>query len=174
MVHAGGPYLFESTSAAEGSALPARLFSLEGIASVVIADNVVTVAKTADVPWERLTSSVAGSIRAQLGSGVPAVNEARYEASRRSLPDGEMAAAIQQVLDRELNPGVAGHGGKIEVDRFENGVVYLRMTGGCQGCSSAQVTLKQGAEVAVRRAFAQVTDVIDVTDHSAGTSPYFT
>jgi Fe/S biogenesis protein NfuA len=88
---------------------------------------------------------------------------------------GDMAAAVAQVITSEVNPAIAGHGGFVElldVDA-DQGIVYIRMGGGCQGCGMADVTLKQGIEVRIREAVPAVMQIIDQTDHAGGENPYF-
>ena len=85
-----------------------------------------------------------------------------------------MRRKIQEHLDKEVNPYVQSHGGSIEVEDFVDGNVYLRMSGGCQGCGAARVTLGQGVERALRDAFGdKIKEIIDLTDHSEGSSPYY-
>lgn len=85
-----------------------------------------------------------------------------------------MRRKIVEVLDREINPYVAGHGGKIELEDFVDGDIYLRMTGGCQGCSASSATLKQGVEKALRKEFGdRINRIIDLTDHAHGENPYY-
>jgi Fe-S cluster biogenesis protein NfuA len=85
-----------------------------------------------------------------------------------------MRRKIVQVLERDINPQVAGHGGRIDVEDFIDGDVYIRMSGGCQGCSSSKATLKQGVERALREAFGdKIHQIIDVTDHTSGANPYY-
>ena len=85
--------------------------------------------------------------------------------------------AIYRVADEicrtQINPWVAQHGGKVELIDVQDGSVVLRMSGGCQGCGMARVTLRQGVETALRRAIPALREVRDVTDHAAGTNPYF-
>ena len=81
----------------------------------------------------------------------------------------------QQLLDEQVNPQVAMHNGRIDVVRFDedNGVLFIEMKGGCQGCASSAVTLQQGVENIVFEHFAEVYEVQDSTDHSAGENPYY-
>jgi Fe/S biogenesis protein NfuA len=84
-----------------------------------------------------------------------------------------MRHKIQKMLDEEVNPSVASHGGHIELVDYANRVCYIRMTGGCQGCASSAATLKNGVEQAVFKAFPRVRSVVDLTDHAAGSNPYY-
>jgi Fe/S biogenesis protein NfuA len=83
------------------------------------------------------------------------------------------AAGVQKLIDMEINPGVASHGGHVDLIDFKDDVVYVRLAGGCQGCGMADVTLRQGIERAIKERFPQVVSVVDVTDHADGENPYY-
>ena len=108
---------------------------------------------------------------------VEQVNGAGFKVENPNKPknnlDSPLALQIQKVLDDEINTAVSAHGGNIELlDVIENRV-YVKMGGGCQGCSSAAATLRQGVEARIKKLFPEVTDVIDTTDHSSGANPYY-
>jgi Fe/S biogenesis protein NfuA len=86
---------------------------------------------------------------------------------------GPMAERVQSVLDTNINPAIASHGGFAELVAIEDDTVYLRLGGGCQGCGLAQVTLGQGIEVAIKEAIPEVLRVVDVTDHASGENPFY-
>ena len=86
--------------------------------------------------------------------------------------DSQIRAKIQDLLDTAINPAVAGHGGVVSLVDVRDKMVYLQMGGGCQGCGMADVTLKQGIETMIREELPEVADIIDVTDHAAGETPY--
>jgi Fe/S biogenesis protein NfuA len=86
---------------------------------------------------------------------------------------GDVAQRVAQVLDTVVNPSIAAHGGRAELVGVEGDTAYLRLSGGCQGCGMARVTLSPGIEVAIRDNVAEVANIVDVTDHEAGTDPYF-
>jgi Fe/S biogenesis protein NfuA len=86
---------------------------------------------------------------------------------------GDVAQRVIQVLDQQVNPAIAAHGGRAELVAVEQGTAYLRLGGGCQGCAMATVTLSQGIEAAIIQAVPEITSVVDVTDHQSGTNPYF-
>jgi Fe/S biogenesis protein NfuA len=83
------------------------------------------------------------------------------------------AMAIQELLDTQINPAVASHGGHIELVDVHDDIVYIRFGGGCQGCGMVSVTLSQGVEQAIHEAFPEIREIVDVTDHAAGTNPYY-
>lgn len=106
------------------------------------------------------------------------VNPNRPEpAARAAPPDTDLsspeAQAVLRVLEDEINPAIAAHGGMAQLVAVEDGTAYLRLAGGCQGCGMASVTLTQGIEVAIKDAVPEIRSVVDVTDHAAGTNPYF-
>ena len=86
---------------------------------------------------------------------------------------GDVAQRVMQVLDQQINPSIAAHGGQADLVAVEDGTAYLRLSGGCQGCGMASVTLSQGIEVALSESVPEVVRVVDVTDHASGTNPYF-
>ena len=66
--------------------------------------------------------------------------------------DTDLARRVTAVLDRDINPSIASHGGHAELAAVEGATAYLRLGGGCQGCGMATVTLSQGIEVAITQA----------------------
>ncbi len=86
---------------------------------------------------------------------------------------GPVAQKVIQVLDQQVNPSIAAHGGHAELVAVEDDVAYLRLGGGCVGCGMANVTLTQGIEVAIFEAVPEIHSVVDVTDHASGTNPYY-
>ena len=86
---------------------------------------------------------------------------------------GDIAQRLIQVLEGQINPAIAAHGGSAELVAVEEDTAYLRLGGGCVGCGMVSVTLRQGIEVALREAVPIITRVIDVTDHASGTNPYY-
>jgi Fe/S biogenesis protein NfuA len=84
-----------------------------------------------------------------------------------------VALEIQRVFDEYVNPGIAAHGGMVTLLDVKENKAYIEMGGGCQGCGMANVTLKNGIEVAIREAVPTIEEVIDVTDHAGGANPYY-
>jgi len=86
---------------------------------------------------------------------------------------GDLAKAARRVLDGEINPAIAAHRGHVSVAGGEDGWIRVRLEGGCQGCSLAEVTLRQGIEPVLRARLPGMTGLVDVTDHEAGAEPFF-
>lgn len=88
--------------------------------------------------------------------------------------DATLFDRVQWVLDTDINPAVASHGGNVTLVEVQDNNVILRFGGGCQGCSSSSLTLKQGIETKLREKFPEIGEIVDSTDHSTGTNPYYT
>jgi Fe-S cluster biogenesis protein NfuA len=86
---------------------------------------------------------------------------------------GDLASRVRRVLDAEINPVIAAHRGRVVLDGAEQEWARIRLEGGCQGCSLAEVTLRQGIEPVLRARVPDMVGLIDVTDHQAGTDPFF-
>jgi Fe/S biogenesis protein NfuA len=86
---------------------------------------------------------------------------------------GSAREKVLRILDSEINPAVAAHGGRVELAGVENGVVFLRFGGGCHGCGLVDVTLKQGVEARIKELVPEIERVVDTTDHAAGQTPFY-
>lgn len=95
---------------------------------------------------------------------------ARPEAAESWGPLGEK---VQAVFDELVNPRIAAHGGAVELVDVADSTIYVRMTGGCQGCAASALTLRQGIERMVREEIPEVEEIVDLTDHEAGANPYY-
>lgn len=87
--------------------------------------------------------------------------------------EGSMHDIIQKLLDEQINPSIAMHGGFAKLIKVEGDSVYIELGGGCQGCASASATVKQGIETIIKDTLPEISNVIDVTEHSEGLNPYF-
>jgi Fe/S biogenesis protein NfuA len=87
---------------------------------------------------------------------------------------GTVAEQVQQLLDQQINPGLAAHGGYAELKGVDGDKVYVLMGGGCQGCAVSAMTLREGIAASITAAIPEITEVVDVTDHDAGENPYYT
>jgi Fe/S biogenesis protein NfuA len=84
-----------------------------------------------------------------------------------------LALRVQELIDNRINPGVAAHGGNVELLDIQDGTVYVRLGGGCQGCGMVDVTLRQGIEALIREEIPEIQQVVDSTDHASGQNPYY-
>jgi Fe/S biogenesis protein NfuA len=88
---------------------------------------------------------------------------------------GPLAHRIVNVLEQNVNPSIASHGGRADLVALDDdgGVAYLRLSGGCQGCAMSQMTLRQGIETTLLEEVSELKQVIDVTDHGSGENPFY-
>ena len=117
------------------------------------------------------------TVRHLEGATVDFVEGVMQSGFRVSFPsptwDDPVAQKVQDVLDHEVNPGVAGHGGSVSLVQVAGDVAVIQLHGGCQGCGAADITLKQGIERMIKAAVPEIRAVQDATDHAAGVKPYY-
>lgn len=160
----------------------------QGDLAIVVAANSIAKLRGATVDWTEN----------RLGGGFVVINPNKPRPSPIALPtlpmsgantqaarpptmptrtgaglDTDVARRVMAVLERDVNPSIAAHGGHAQLVGIEGAIAYLRLGGGCQGCGMATVTLSQGIEVAIIQAVSEIDRVVDVTDHASGTNPYF-
>ena len=87
--------------------------------------------------------------------------------------DSDLAREVHGVLEEQVNPAIASHGGAAELVGVDGSIAYVQLSGGCQGCAMSTATLRQGIEVAIIENVEGISEVVDVTDHMAGTDPYY-
>ncbi len=172
-LHPGGPFFFSNKERAAGSPLVERLFALPGVANVLLAESVLTICKEPIASWSGLKAAIGTAIRTQLLTGVPAILEMYLHTSTSGRSDAELNTAIQELLDKEVNRSIANHGGKISIVEVRQGKLFITMSGGCQGCASSQVTLRQGFEVMLKRVAPEIEEIVDTTNHAAGKQPFY-
>jgi len=173
-VHSSGVRRFSGAEEAKGSPLAEAIFAIPGadVTEVIVSGNLVTVVKQSAAPWQALGKSVGVAIRAALASGQPAIAP-KPAAAAGGLDDDALYDRVAELFDSQVNPMVARHGGRVELIDVQDAVVMLRMAGGCQGCGMADVTLRQGIEAMLQQTVPEVKGIVDITDHTAGTNPYF-
>ena len=124
---------------------------------------------------EKLEGATVDFVNRVNGSGfeiIPAT-PSMAAGSPSNVAKGELAERVRLILNEQVNPAIAGHGGQINLVDVKGTEVFMEMTGGCQGCAMSRMTLQQGVERMIRQHIPEVTVIHDVTDHAAGESPYF-
>jgi Fe-S cluster biogenesis protein NfuA len=169
-VYPEGGVHFAGPDNASVSPLAQALFELADVTEILIAGNSVTVTTDEGHDWSNYSSKVATIIRDQIVSGIPAVSDEHT----KTLPSpDELRAKVQEVIDSAINPAVASHGGFVRLLDVQGNNVFLEFGGGCQGCGMVSVTLKYGVERLLRDRIPELGQVLDTTDHAAGTNPYY-
>lgn len=90
-----------------------------------------------------------------------------------NAPQGPLADRVKHVIETQINPSIAGHGGAVTLVDVRDDVVFLEMQGGCQGCGMAAVTLAQGIRRILMESLPEIREIVDVTNHEAGANPYY-
>ena len=95
----------------------------------------------------------------------------------RPVPDvlleGPVAEKLQKVINDQINPALALHGGFVQLIDVKDDTAYIELGGGCKGCGMVDVTLKQGIEVMIKQHVPEIKNILDSTDHASGTNPYY-
>mmetsp|Transcript_5837 Transcript_5837/g.8556 ORF Transcript_5837/g.8556 Transcript_5837/m.8556 type:complete len:250 (+) Transcript_5837:2-751(+) len=160
---------FRSLKEAQASPLARRLFAAEGVASVFLSVEFVTVGKSKEADWLALKPLVFGAIMDHYAAGEPALNDgdgADEEVDSLTIrdDDSEVVQMIKELLEMRIRPSVQEDGGDIVYRGFdeETGIVELQMQGSCAGCPSSSVTLQAGIENMLRHYIPEVKEVRDV------------
>jgi Fe-S cluster biogenesis protein NfuA len=159
------------TSQAEASDSPvaSALLKVRGIEEVEIFGNEVTAVKGDDSPeWTTIEPGVYRAVN--INTELP--KEAAVGAADAPKADEVTFNLVDQIFRTQINPSLGGHGGSVELIDVQDGIVTVRMMGGCQGCGMARVTLQEGVEATLKQAIPAVKGVRDITDHSMGANPY--
>jgi len=129
-----------------------------------------------------ITQSISSILGATLDVGADGLvmlnpNTPTLQSTFRPPPVSDLSSSVElavlQILEQEINPQIAAHGGHVDLVAVEEGTAFLRLSGGCQGCGMAAVTLSQGISVAIREAIPEIVEIVDVTAHEDGANPYF-
>jgi len=138
-----------------------RAFDLDGFRVVVPTDSAALL-DGATVDW----------VESMAGSGFK-IDSPNLRPVGVEAPTGDLADRVRHVIDTQINPSIAAHGGSVSLVDVRDTIVYLTMSGGCQGCGMASVTLSQGIRRILGEAIPEITDIQDVTNHGAGANPYY-
>lgn len=134
----------------------------EGEFEVVVPRTSVDLLQGATVDW---VESIQGSGFKVENPNIVPIGE--------GVAGGPVADRVRHVIEAQVNPAIASHGGSVELIEVRDDVVYLEMRGGCQGCGMAAVTLAQGVRRIIMESVPEVRDIVDVTNHEAGVNPYY-
>jgi NFU1 iron-sulfur cluster scaffold homolog, mitochondrial len=167
----GDSYNCASAEMAKGSPLLEALFAVPGVAQAWVMDEKLTVEKDSDEEWPVFGKRVAKAVREVLRTPGPWVVPGRA----RSGVEEHIRKRAREVLEAEINPSLAAHGGRVDVADVKGTTVEVVMSGGCQGCGSSAVTMRQGVERSLLSRIPEVSEVVDVTDHAAaaGANPFY-
>jgi len=149
---------FAEPPADDVSPLAAALFEIDGVVSVLLGPDFVTVSKQAEREWTDLAPPIVAAIKAWAAGGGGALGPA-WEPPQ-AADEGETIARIRRVIDEDVQPYVAMDGGEITFAGYRDGVVEVYLRGACAGCPSSTITLKMGIEARLRDEIPEVVSVV--------------
>lgn len=150
---------FKSVDAAARSPLAQRLFKLDGVKSVFLGSDFISITKTMEKDWSILKTQALAGIMEHFSTHQPVMTGEDSPVASNIDMDDEIVVQICELLETRVRPAVQQDGGDIVFDRFEDGIVYLHMRGACSGCPSSTATLKSGIENMLRHFVPEVLEV---------------
>ncbi len=155
---------FKKVEESVHSPLAKRLFTLQGVASVFLGADFVSVTKADDTDWSMLKPMVLAALMEHFSTGGEIVSPAFFE-KKDAIEEDEISAQIRELIETRVRPMVAMDGGDIEFESFDDGIVMLKMRGACAGCPSSTMTLKSGIENMLKHFIPEVEEVRPVPDY---------
>ena len=154
---------FESINDATGSPLAKRLFLVDGVDSIFLGSDFISITKAENIDWQELKPLILSQVMQHYMSGDVIIEEVKEEASiELSEEDKEIAIQIEDLLETRVRPSVASHGGDIVFHSYSEGIVELEMRGACSGCPSSMATLKMGVENMLKHYIPEIMEVKEV------------
>ena len=150
---------FMNEEAAKKSPLADRIFEISGVQSVFFGKDFISVSKKDSVEWNDIKARILMAVMQHFTMGEPLFQEGVDSSFANDDLLDEISKQIKELIDTRVRPAVAQDGGDIIFERFEQGVVYLKMRGACSGCPSSTVTLKNGVENMLRHYVPEVLEV---------------
>jgi Fe-S cluster biogenesis protein NfuA len=144
-----GTHHFNKEDDYSQSPLAIHLFEIDGVKSVFLGKDFVSITKDDDIDWDKINSCVLASLVDYFIAGRPVIEEKAAKKNKKKKASEETSKIEEQIIeliDSKVRPAVAQDGGDIIYNKFENGIVYLELHGACHGCPSSTMTLKQGIE----------------------------
>jgi Fe-S cluster biogenesis protein NfuA len=166
-----GTKTISSNDETQGFPLAEKLFEIDGVTGLQLIGHLLVATKSRNREWEGIIKQIEAVLTAYFVSGLALTREQVDE--RMMLIGRSPREKIQYLIDHQINPGVAAHGGFVQLIDVKDGRVYVRLGGGCQGCGAADFTLRQGITSIIRREVPEIQQILDVTDHDAGLNPYY-
>ena len=140
------------------SKLVGQLFTIQGVSSVFFGNDFISITKHDDMNWKKIKISILSYLVDHFVSGEPVVTELSIN-KKYTMPGSKIELQIIKLLNTKIRPAVAQDGGDIIYSKFENGTVFLKLHGACQGCPSSTITLKQGIENMLKHYIPEVKSV---------------
>jgi len=160
------PMEFNKAEGAAASPLAESLFRIEGVKAVFLGRDFISVTKEEGEEWQNLRADILTAIMDHFAQDLPVLRPGVVEAALGlDVPDegsADVVAQINELLNNRIRPAIAQDGGDVAFEKYEDGIVYLRLKGACAGCPSATATLKFGIEQMLRYFIPEVQEVRQV------------
>lgn len=151
---------FANSEEAQYSPIAKRLFQIEGVESIFLGSDFITVSKKDSCSWDLLKPYIIEVIIAHYLEEKPIISEESESLEEFFDPnDAQLVKEIKALLDNRIRPAVAQDGGDIVFRGFKEGVVYLGLRGACSGCPSSTATLKMGIENMLKHYIPEIQEV---------------
>tara|TARA_B110000263_G_scaffold164899_1_gene143618 strand:+ start:1071 stop:1625 length:555 start_codon:yes stop_codon:yes gene_type:complete len=148
---------------AENSPLAKKLFLIDGIDSVFLGSDFISITKTDNFEWQVLKPLILSQVMQHYMSDENVIDEIKETIPVEvNAEDKDIAIQIEELLETRVRPSVAGHGGDIVFHGYSDGVVELEMKGACSGCPSSLATLKTGVENMLKHYIPEIMEVKEV------------
>lgn len=170
---------FLSGREAACSPLAVKIFGVDGVKSIMLGSNFITVEKANTLfEWALLKPEIYSIITECLTNGTPIISEAELSNDMGiNEDDDEVVSMIKELIFTRIRPAIQDDGGDIEFVSFEEdkGIVYLKLKGACRSCDSSSVTLKNGIESMLKYYIDEVNEVrpVDKIEKQDQESPGF-
>jgi Fe-S cluster biogenesis protein NfuA len=162
-VAGSGAYEFKSKVQAFGkSILAEKLFDVDGVGSVFLGSNFVTINKNDDKEWDDIKTEILTAMMDFFLSKKPVIS--KIQDVVEDVEDDDVVKQIKELIEMKVRPAVAMDGGDIIYRGFKDGVVELQLKGSCSGCPSSTITLKSGIENMLKHYIPEVESVEQVED----------
>ena len=154
---------FSSINDAASSPLAKRLFLIDGVDSIFLGSDFISITKLENIDWQELKPLILSQVMQHYMSGDPIIEEVKEDLPiELSEEDKEIATQIEDLLETRVRPSVASHGGDIVFLNYSEGIVELEMRGACSGCPSSMATLKMGVENMLKHYIPEIMEVREV------------
>ncbi|OMH80921.1 NifU-like protein [Zancudomyces culisetae] len=157
---------FTSPKASIKSPLASRLFSVSGVETVLFGSDFISISKNPDSEWHVLKPEIFSIIIDHLSSGQPILSNHSQNSTQQEEDQDldDIDSQIKELIETRIRPSIQEDGGDLDFVGFdvETGVVQIVLRGACRGCSSSEVTLKNGIESMLTYYIPEVTSVVSV------------
>jgi len=157
------------------SPVASKIFGFPWTEQVIVGSNFVEITKQDWVEWSILEEPLKGLMEEHFNEQSGTIEENPEAATAKTTTlDTPEAKQIAQLIEEQINPALASHGGFVTLHSVENNQVFLEMGGGCQGCAMSMQTMKEGIETSIKELVPSIQGVVDVTNHTMGDNPFYT